>query len=166
MNKTVVLIFLSSVLLSSCGGADPVKYNDSLVNYHNEADGYVSDFNDKASNLLKEGKQSELPGYAKNTIENLKNCIGKVESLEKPKDSEAFHRAVIDYMNALVGSVDTMGREYSLVTDSTNEAGFDKLETIIGQSQKERAAKNEAVIEAQADFARKHDIKITKGEDK
>lgn len=83
MNKTVVLIFLSSVLLSSCGGADPVKYNDSLANYHKEADGYATDFNDKASNLLKE-----------------------------------------------------------------------------------RAAKNKAVIEAQADFARKHDIKITKGEDK
>lgn len=166
MNKIFLPVLLSVILFSSCGGADPVAYNNNLAGYYKDSDGYMSEFYNTAKRLLKDNKLSELPQYAKSSVGNINGCIEKVENLNGPDDSEEYRKAMITYMEAQIAYIKTMSEGYSQLTDSTSEADFERIESAITRSAEDRMKKNDAVMEAHAAFALKHNLKITKSESK
>jgi|GEM_PF-1942291 len=165
MNRKILIycLFVLPVFFS-CGGSDALKYNDTLARYYNETDKYVGNFYNNATRLLQEDKLSELPGYKDAAVEGINNCIEKVNRLEKPQGADAFQKAVVTYMEAQIHYVNTMSDQYSRVTNETAESDFNYIEQAINITLKDRTEKNEAILEAQKDFARKHNFKINVSE--
>lgn len=159
MNKAHIYIYLFILIFSSCAGADAVKYNDFLIESYNETDRIVGNFYVNANRLLQENSLSQLSGYAETAVNELDKRIERISRLEAPKGSYEYKNAVAAYIQAQVRYVNTVRDEYSQVTDTTDDAEFNRIERLIEQTIRDRIQKNDAIIEAQRSFAQKHNFK-------
>ncbi len=153
MKKLLLFLIPLSLILTSCG-ADPVKYNDSLVDFYDDANNRVNSLYDIASDDMQSGNFAKLTEYAKTTVDSLKLDIEKINALEKPSGSNEFHNSVVSYVESLVTYVNALGEQYSQVNDSTTDEEFSKIEEVVDNVSKINDQKRDAMIEAQKAFAK------------
>lgn len=160
MKKLLLLLLPLSLILTSCG-PDPIKYNDSLVDYYKIAQNRLTKFIDIASEDMDSGDFSNLKEHATTTTDSLKLDIDKINKLDKPSGSEEFHNSMISCMDALISYVNTIGDQYSQVTDSTTDKEFEDMDNAVNKSLEVSELKDKEMIEAQKKFAKlkKFDLK-------
>lgn len=154
------ILFLLSLLtiiisLSSCGGIDPVKYNDNLVSYSDIAGDRIMGLNDKIDGIEDlENYTDSIKALGENTIDSLKSDLNKISLMEPAKGSEDFKAATIAYMESLISYTKTLTEEYSKVSEETSDEDYNNIDKLIDESFDTSMKKLEAMQAAQKSFAK------------
>lgn len=158
MKKNLLFLFcLLTVILTlpSCGGVDPVKYNDNLVNYSSIADNRIIKLNDKLEAIEDlENYTDSIKILGVNTIDSLKSDLNKITILEPAKASEDFRAATIAYIESLITYTKTLTEEYSKVSEETSDEDFNNIDKLIDESYEASIKKSEEMQKSQKSFAK------------
>lgn len=138
MKKNLLLLLSLLAItfaLPSCGGVDPVKYNDKLIDNLNSADKRVLTLNDKLDAIDDlENFSDSIKSLGTVTIDSLKSDIHKISLMEKAKGSEKFEASVITYIESLITYTETITGEYAKVNEETSEEDFNDMSKKIDES--------------------------------
>lgn len=158
MKKNLLLLFSLLTItfaLSSCGGVDPVKYNDKLIDNLNNADKRVQALNDKLDAIDDlENFTDSIKSLGAVTIDSLKSDIHKISLMEKAKGSEEFETSVIAYIESLITYTETITGEYAKVNEETSEEDFNDMSKKIDDSSEAVNKKMTQTQEIQKAFAK------------
>lgn len=158
MKKILLFLFCLltvTITLSSCGGVDPVNYNDNLVNYSNIADSRIVKFNEKIDEIEDlDNFTDSIKVVGAITVDSLKADINKITALKQAKGSDDFKAATIAYVESLIDYTKVLTEEYSKITEETSDENFNKIEKLINESYEITIKKIEEMQNAQKAFAK------------
>lgn len=148
-----------SIITTSCGGPDPVKFNDALVDYidkaHKQGD-KIEIALTKASETL---NFSQITEDSKAAVDSINSYIQAVEKIEPAKGGETLKTNVIEYLNTLVTMVDSY-KSLSVITDKTPEADVNKIFEEITKKEEVAQETFNKIEKEQRDFATKNNMEL------
>ncbi|SHF39607.1 hypothetical protein [Dysgonomonas macrotermitis] len=158
MKKNLLLSFtllIVALIVSSCGGVDPVKYNDKLVHYSEVADNRILSLNSKIDAIEDlDEYTTTLKTLGTTTVDSLKSDIEKIKTMELAKGSDEFQASTIAYIESLIAYTTTITDEYAKITDQTTEDEFNNIDKLIDASYDVSMAKLKDMQNAQKAFAK------------
>lgn len=160
MKKLLLFLLPLSLILSSCG-ADPVKYNDQLVDYIDEAGNRIVTLNEEINNLFENNEYNKLKDYTKATTDSLKGYIEGINKLDKPEGADEFHNSAIAYIQALIVNAETMGEQYSKITEEMTDEEFEELNKPVIESEDVYSKIFQEMTTLQRNFAKEKNFDLT-----
>lgn len=148
-----------SVIATSCGGPDPIKFNDALVSYIDKAHAQGNNMESVIAEASTNLDFSAVAVDSQVAIDSINSYIQAVEKIEPAKGGETLKANVIEYLNTLVTMVDSY-KILSPINEKTPEDEVTKIFDVI--TSKEDIAQNTfAKIEKeQKDFASKNNMEL------
>ncbi len=161
MKKVLFSLLAVVLVLTSCGGVDPVKFNDAIAN----ANVKIVTVSDAYQNEL--GKALEADDYeviaiqTDSALAKIDAEIAIVKALEVPKGGEAFKDAAIKSYESLRAVVEA-GKKFSTLTKESSEEEFSILEKEYDAKSTEYSNSFDALAIAQAEYAKDAGYKVNK----
>ena len=162
MKKFFTLFFtvaFFSIIATSCGGPDPVKFNDTLVSYIDKAHAQGDNLESVLTKASESFDFSSIAEDSKVAVDSINSYIQAVDKIEPAKGGETLKTNVIEYLNTLVTMVDSY-KTLSGITDKTPEDEVNKIFDEITKKE-DIAQKTFVNIEKeQRDFAAKNNMEL------
>lgn len=159
MKKLLFSFITLAILLTSCG-PDPVKYNDTLVDYSKKA---IENY-DLIAESLNEANESDdyskMANISQAVVDSINMRIDAIKALETPSGAEDFQKAVVKYLEALTD----VAKAYSGFTILDDENVTDEQVTgvvsTIEEKDKVLADLIQEVNDAQVAFAKAKNFEL------
>ena len=126
MKKLLLSLLTVSLILTSCGGTSPVKFNDTIVKA-NETISHVSDsYTETLSAAIASGSYESIAAATDSALVKIDAELDIVKALEAPKGAEEFKNAALKTYQDLRAIVEA-GRKYTTLTEESSDEEFDKI---------------------------------------
>lgn len=133
MKKISAILLTLALVLTSCG-ADPVKFNDTLVDCTDKAHKQIEALQNNITSSLESEDYSTIAASTKSAIDSLNIYIETANKLEIPKGGEEFKASVVSYLEALV-TVSEAYTTYSTITKETTDEQFDVINNAVDKTE-------------------------------
>lgn len=161
MKKVLFSLFALSLLIVSCGGPSPVKFNDALV----KANTAIGDISATYQNDLTQAISSEsfenIAVLTDSALAKIDTELEVVKALEAPKGGETFKDAALKSYESFRALVET-GKKFSTLTKESTEEDFDKIEKEYGGQFDTYSKSFDELSKAQMDYAKEAGYKVEK----
>lgn len=165
--KTLLLFLLPlSLIFVACDKQpDPVVFNDSLVQYSNDADKYLNDLGTKVEKKLERKDtstldQTQLLADIKVAKDSVLNVVDKVKAIPTPADGEDFKNATLAYLESLVSQLDIYNEQYPKFSKDMTQEEVSKIYDILNATDDKSIEKLKQMIKVQTEFAKKNNIQL------
>lgn len=167
MKKLLLLLLPLSLIFTSCDKkVDPVAYNDSLVNYSEDAEKRLEDLDTKIdaffdSEEFSAEESAKLVEDMKVVKDSIQGDLDKIKVLAKPADADEFHNVTIAYVESLIAQVNTYSEQYSKLSNDMSDEELMKMDDVINKSLEDTQNKLDEMIKAQTAFAKANNMQLT-----
>jgi len=153
MKKVLFSLFAVMVVMASCGGADPVKFNDALSKANTEISDVSTDYQNTIMKSMESGDFASITTQTDSALAKIDKEIDVVKALEVPKGGDAFKEAAIKAYESLREVVET-GRKFSVLTAESTEEDIMKISTEYDKKIDGYSELFNDLVKAQADYAK------------
>lgn len=152
-------VVLCLAIFVSCGGSDPVKFNDSLVGYINKTHEEEQKMENEIAYAAQTADFSNITENTQTVIDSINTYIKAVEQLDTPKDGEALKTNVIVYLKSVIVMVDSYKSLSSIDINSSDEKVTELFDVIVSKENKSKELFKK-VEKEQKDFAKLNNIEL------
>lgn len=159
MKKLLFSLIATALVLVSCGGVDPVAFNDAIVKANTTITALGETYQNDITKSIESSDFSAIAAQTDSALAKINTEIDIVKSLEVPKGGDGFKEAAVKTYESLRDVVETGRKLSTLNTDSTEEAAnsimkeYDEKSSIYSKQFDELA-------KAQMDFAKEANYKV------
>lgn len=158
MKKILLVLMVCALALTSCG-PDPVKFNDSIINYVEKSHDQTTSLEGKLQEAIEKDDYSIITESVPAAMDSLNQYKKAIESLETPKNGEEFKSKVVVYLNSLTAMVDSYKTLSGIKEDSSQE-DIDKITQAITDKEDEVEKIFEEVQTVQVAYAKANNMKL------
>lgn len=161
MKKVLFSLLVLSLLIVSCGGPSPVKFNDALV----QANTAIGDVSMTYQNDLTQAIDSEsyesITAMTDSALAKIDAELEIVKVLEVPKGGDAFKAAALKSYESFRSLVET-GKKFATLTKESTQEDFEKIETEYDGKFDEYSKTFDELSKAQLDYAKEAGYGVNK----
>lgn len=152
MKKLLFSIFAVTLLLTSCGGADPVKFNDTIVNEQMKLATYATEYGTKLGVAIATNSYADMKVTTDSLNTRIDRSISVIKDLKTPSNGEKFKEAAITYFESMK-KIGTIGISSDSVDVEKVMADFQSIEAEVTKHEN-------AFLEAQKEFAKDKNMQL------
>lgn len=157
MKKSFFFTAILMLVLASCGGPNPITFNDSIVNQEKELEVPLTEYINKAMQEISTGSYDKAKVLGDSMILKIDKSIEVIKVLDTPKNGEKFKEVAIQYFESAKELVSFVNKAQSLGAEPTQEqyeAYYKEYEKIM----KTVNDKTNDYMGAQKEFAKENNI--------
>ena len=160
MKKVLLPVFAVLVFaLTSCGGADPVKFNDALSKANTEIANVSTEYQNTIVKSMEANNFAAISAQTDSALAKIDKEIDIVKNLDAPKGGEAFKEAAIKAYESVRGFVET-GRQFSTLTEESTQDDVMKISNEYDGKVNEYSKLFDELVKAQADYAKEAGYRV------
>ncbi|MBB4035962.1 copper chaperone CopZ/predicted small lipoprotein YifL [Dysgonomonas hofstadii] len=153
MKKVLFSLFAVMMVFASCGGPDPVKFNDALSKANTEITNVSTEYQDAIAKLIEDTNFSAITAQTDSALAKINKEIDIVKALEAPKGGDAFKEAAIKTYEGLRSVVET-GKKFSSLTAESTDVDLENITNEYDAKIDEYSKLFDALVNAQAEYAK------------
>lgn len=166
MNRKLFPLIVGIFVLASCGGPDPRKFNDAIVDMHDEVAQIQSDFDSKLQDAIETDSYGNLNIAADSALAKVDANIEKLKDIKVPKGGEKMVETTMALFQSVKNTINGGLKFTTLQPDhETGEISDEALDSTIGEYNElsEKASSAEKVmIKTQDIFAKEKGFELSK----
>ncbi|MDR2956038.1 MAG: hypothetical protein LBV43_13260 [Prevotella sp.] len=159
MKKVLFSLLAVAIIMVSCGGADPVKFNDALVKANTVISEVSSNYDSELSDAINSEAFDKISTLTDSALVKIKAEIETVKNLDAPKGGEKFKETAIKTYESLSTLVET-GKKFSTLTAESSEEQFDGINKEYTAKMEEYSKVFQELVDVQMEYAKEAGYKV------
>ncbi|MFV0418600.1 MAG: hypothetical protein ACK5KT_07725 [Dysgonomonas sp.] len=159
MKKVLFSLLVLSLIIVSCGGPSPVKFNDALVKANTAIGNVGAAYQNDLSQAISSESFENIAVVTDSALAKIDAELEIVKALEAPKGGETFKAAALKSYESLRTVVET-SRKFAVLTKESTQEDFDKIEKEYDEKFDEYSKSFDELAKAQMDYAKEAGYKV------
>lgn len=160
MKKVLFSLLAVMFVMASCGGADPVKFNDAIVNEQKALTTAANNFGVELGKAMATQSFDGLNVASDSLVAKMDKSIETIKGLSTPSGGEKFKEAAIDAFEFQKKQILSIKDKATTITPESSVEDVNSFIQLCNDIMTEAKTKEEALIATQKEFAKEKNIMI------
>jgi hypothetical protein len=159
MKKLLFSLLAAGLILTSCGGTSPIKFNEAIVKANTTISEVGSSYINTLSTAVSTNSYEGIAAATDSALVKIDAELNVVKALEVPKGGDAYKNAAIKTYESLRAFVES-GKKFSTLTEESPVEEMNKISEEYEAKMKEYTDNFTTLTEAQAEYAKEAGYEI------
>jgi len=159
MKKLLFSLLVVGLILTSCGGTSPTKFNEAIVKANTTISEVGNSYMTTLSSAVSTNSYEGIAAATDSALVKIDAELDIVKALEVPKGGDAYKDAAVKAYESLRSFVES-GKKFSTLTPESSVGDMNKVSEEYEAKMKEYTDNFTALTKAQSEYAKEVGYKV------